>query len=155
MLSGEQTGTRFPVKVALSARFADVDSHGHVNNAKYFTYMEEGNLAYFAHVPELTAVETKSFESGIVVATTSCDFLGAIKTGDQLVVAVGVTKIGKKSLSLEYQISRKSTGELLAKGATTFVMFDFVKKTAIEIPETARLRIQELEGAVPANSVAS
>ena len=34
----------------ISVRWADVDSMGHVNNAKYFTYCESARMSYFAAV---------------------------------------------------------------------------------------------------------
>lgn len=149
MQTVETPVTRFPVRSEILVRYADADVLGHVNNAKYFTYMEEARIAYLKHVQELNFVGKTSFRLSVVLATISCDFIAPARIHDVIVAAVGATKVGRKSLTMEYRLFDKKSGKALAKGSSTAVMFDFEKNQSVEIPESIREQIKILEDNSP------
>jgi acyl-CoA thioester hydrolase len=44
---GPNASGEFAVWVPVAVRYSDLDQQGHVNNAVYFTYFEQGRLGYF------------------------------------------------------------------------------------------------------------
>ena len=60
--------SRFTIRIPV--RFRDVDVLGHVNNAVYFTYMEQVRTEYWLHTFGLTKLEQLAF----IVAHAECDF---------------------------------------------------------------------------------
>lgn len=107
--------------------------------------MEEARIAYLREIPELDFIGKTSFTQSVVLATISCDFLAPGKIGDVVVAAIGVSKVGRKSITMEYRMDAKSSGKTLAKGTSTLVMFDFAKNESMELPESIRARILEIE----------
>ena len=65
------TASRILVRITKFAlRFADMDALGHVNNAAYFTFMEQARLEWLAaHWPDLYKQGT-----GPVIANASCTY---------------------------------------------------------------------------------
>jgi acyl-CoA thioester hydrolase len=147
-MNADQTSsfTKFPVRLEILVRFADVDLLGHVNNAKYFTYMEEARIAYLKRVPELNFIGSAACPpKSVVLASIACDFLDPVRIGTVLMVEIGVTKIGRKSLPMEYRMSEKQSGKLVAKGTSTLVAYDFTQNKSIELSPEIRKRISEIE----------
>ena len=153
MLSNEPNVTRYPIRPEVVARFADGDVLGHINHAKYFTYMEEGRTAYFSQIPELNVIGKTVFKRFVVLATITCDFLVSARIGDVVIVALGVSKIGRKSFVMDYRLFEKTSGRALAKGVSTLVMYDFEKGQSIEIPASLRQRIIEIEQNAPVAAI--
>ena len=80
----------------VNVRFRDLDAMGHVNNAVFFTYFEEGRLAFFTS----TSPEKKFPGFDFILAHTSCDYLKPVTVNDRLVLQIRVAKIGGKSFAL-------------------------------------------------------
>src|SRR3981189_1455560 len=85
----------------LQVRFRDCDLFGHVNNAVYFTYMEEARWAYWR---ELTGDSVQDRLPGLILARAECDFLRPVKAGERIVVWLGATKIGRTSFSMDCEM---------------------------------------------------
>jgi acyl-CoA thioester hydrolase len=137
----------YQVSVKIRVRFADVDSLGHVNNAKYFTYMEEARMEYFKRIPELDFVGVSGNSPlSFVIAAASCDFKQPAHLGDELNVGISITSCGNKSFVTEYEITRVGTSNLVAKGKSTSVMFNYQQNCSVEIPKKIREQIDRIEG---------
>ena len=68
----------------LTVRFRDVDAMGHVNNAVFLTYFEEGRSAFLARVLEIVDPSEYPF----ILARISCDYLRPLKLGDRIAIQV-------------------------------------------------------------------
>ena len=44
-------------RVSISVRWRDMDSMGHVNNAKYISYLEEARVRWMLTVPEVSMTD--------------------------------------------------------------------------------------------------
>ena len=122
----------------VTVRWADMDSLGHVNNAKYFTYLESARTAFF------DAVDLWRFREhprqGIAVVQAACNFRQQVRYPAELEVGLRVTRVGGKSFTLEYGIFRKGTNEVVGDGSTVAVWMDFDASRALPIaPEMRRL----------------
>ena len=94
----------FRLSCPVEVRFRDCDAMGHVNHAVYFTYLEIGRFAYSR---ELGFRDDPPY----IMAHAECDFLASARTGDRLVVSLGVTKLGRTSFVMEYEITDQGRAE--------------------------------------------
>ena len=91
----------FRFRHQLQARFRDCDLFGHVNNAVYFTYMEEARWAYWR---ELTGDFPHDRLPGLILARAECDFIRPVNPGERIDIWMGTTKIGRTSMSLDCEM---------------------------------------------------
>jgi acyl-CoA thioester hydrolase len=132
----------FRFRHQLQARFRDCDLFGHVNNAVYFTYMEEARWAYWRQV---TGDSPHSSLPGLILARAECDFIRPVRPGERLDIWIGTTKIGKTSLSLDAELLDER-GEPVAKGKAVLVAYDYAAARPIPVPDWCRAKLEEYEG---------
>lgn len=82
----------------ITVRFRDIDSMGHVNNAVFLTYFEEGRKDFLESVLEVVNPEDYPF----ILAHISCDFLRPVKLGDRVSLQTWIGEIGEKSFRFKY-----------------------------------------------------
>jgi acyl-CoA thioester hydrolase len=112
----------YPVHV----RFSDVDVYGHVNNVKYFEYLQEARILLTARLwrdlPEGTPPVS------MVVAQTDVDYkLPILFRAEPYDTWSWVSRVGERSATIESVICDGET--VLSQGRVTIVFFD---------PETQR-----------------
>jgi len=130
----------YPVQI----RYADLDAQWHVNNARFLTILEQARLAY---VRQLGLWDGKSFlDLGLIVADVHIAYKAPIELEDEIQVALKVSRIGKKSMSMENEIRGRKDGSLKALAEIIMVTYDFHSKTTIPVPENWRKKITEFEG---------
>jgi acyl-CoA thioester hydrolase len=122
-----------------------MDSFGHLNNASYLTYIEEARIKYFNEIVHWHYDWSKT---GIILARAELDFKLPGYFTDQVVVKTGCTRIGTKSMNVDYEIIRIKNGkeELIANAKSVLVMYDYEKEVSIPIPDHWRQAIAEYEG---------
>jgi acyl-CoA thioester hydrolase len=124
-------------------RYGDLDPQGHLNNAKYLTFMEQARIQYFKN---LGLWDGSSFlEMGIILADVHVTFLAPIEYSYQVQVGVRVTHLGNKSLEMVYSLGNPKTGQEFANGSSILVAYDYRSKQTIAIPDKWRTVIQDFE----------
>jgi acyl-CoA thioester hydrolase len=127
----------------IEIRYGDLDPQGHVNNSRYLTYMEQARIAYIQH---LGLWKGGSFlDIGIILADVQVTFLAPILFGEQIRVGLQVTRLGNKSISMEYIIDESQSGQEYASGSTVVVAYDYSDHCTIPIPEHWRKTITSFE----------
>ena len=122
----------------ITVRFRDIDSMGHVNNAVFLTYFEEGRKDFLESVLEVVNPEDYPF----ILAHISCDFLRPVKLGDRVSLQTWIGEIGEKSFRFKYQIvDRNDESITYTKGESVMVLFDYKGKKTIPIPKDFLERI--------------
>ena len=125
-------------------RYGDLDPQGHVNNAGFITYLEHARVSY---IRELGLWDGKSFlEIGFVLARIELDYKTPIQLTDEVEVGVRVSRLGDKSLDMEYLIKEPATGTVFAAGKTVQVAYDYHGKKTIPLLESWREAIVGFEG---------
>ena len=103
----------------LEVRYGDLDPQGHVNNAKYMTYMEQARVAY---IRRLGLWPGGSFlDLGIILADAQITFRKPILFGTPLRVGVATIRLGNKSLTMEYSLEHAGDGNVFATGSSVLV----------------------------------
>lgn len=135
----------FKVKIEIRIRFSDADAMGHVNNAKYFSYMEEGRVAYTKKIVPNVDMENGLKDFPFILADIQCSFKAPLFVDETVVVSLGVSHMGKKSFVFDYILEEKTSGRLVATGKSVQVMYDYRSREAYPIPQEIRQRIETLE----------
>lgn len=128
----------------ITVRWADMDSMGHVNNAKYFTYCESARMSYFAAVRMDEHREDE--RHGPALAAANLNFRQQVRHPAELAVATRVVEIGRSSFKMEYVIADRGTGETVADGGGVIVWVDYGAGRSIPLPEGLREEIRRFEG---------
>ena len=126
MSTNQETYYSVPVDVV----FRDIDVMGHVNNAVYFTYMETARTNFFM---KHLGLENPS-DLPFILAQTSCTYRSSAQFGERLNVKISVSRIGRKSFDLSYEILTNS-GRKVADGSSVMVTFDYSARSSIPIPD--------------------
>ena len=136
-LEPEPPAPRAPLLAALPAaaarsdvrvRFSDVDVYGHVNNVKYFEYLQEARI-------RLTADLWAGLDPiSIVVAQTDVDYRVPILFRPEAYDAWSwVSRVGQRSATVDSQIRDGDT--VLAGARVTMVFFDQATQRSLAPPE--------------------
>lgn len=127
----------------IEVRYGDLDPQGHVNNAKFLTYMEQARVFY---LKQLKLWESGSFLNlGIILADVQITFKKAIQFGDPIRVGVRISHVGNKSMTSEYQLEDERNGSIFATGSSVLVTYDYHNKRSVSIPDEWRKTIVQYE----------
>jgi len=136
--------TNFNFYHPISIRYMDLDPQWHVNNAKFLSFLETARMEYLL---KLGLWDGKDFfKLGLIFASVHLDYLAQIKLGQNIRVGVRVTRMGTKSLDMEYEIQDADTLEVLARGITPMVSYDYTTSSSRPIPDEWRKTISRFEG---------
>lgn len=133
--------TDFAFETTVPVRHTDRDRLGHVNNAIYATYLEEGRVAYFEE-----GLGHALGEQSMLIASLSIDFESQIRRGP-VTVGLAITRIGESSFDFEYEIA--VDGETAATAKSVQVAYDVERERKILFPEEWREAVAELQSSVP------
>jgi acyl-CoA thioester hydrolase len=141
--------------VPVEVRYSDLDAQGHVNNATFFTYFEQGRVAFFAELrarPHNTAAlgeqdtsahptipGTEAPDLPFVIANATCTYLRPITTLTPVVVGVRAARITHAAIEMEYAVCDRPEGLLYATGTTLTVSIDPLSGRPRSLPAWARL----------------
>lgn len=114
-----------PVEV----RFSDVDGLGHVNNARYLTYLENARMRFFTE--EGGSKSERDFP--FILAMAAIDYKAPIKMGAQPVVKMWTARTGGKSWDFDYEIKDTKTGVVYATAKTVQVAYDYKIEKSTEL----------------------
>jgi len=119
----------------VSVRWRDTDALGHVNNAVYLTYLEEGRDAFYLRVLG---------DPIYVVVRLEIDFRAEVRHADRAVgVEIGVERLGTTSLTTRETL-RRPAGEVAAEARVITVRWDQDARAAVPFSEEQRARLAEL-----------
>ena len=136
--SVERTETgHYPVHV----RFSDVDVYGHVNNVKYFEYLQESRIRWFAALARDLDLPPMHF----VVAQTDVDYrLPILFRPEPYDCWTQLGAFGRRSMTVESEI--RDGESVLARARVTTVFFDLEAQRSVEPPAALAERLRELAG---------
>lgn len=128
----------------LPVRWGDMDSMGHVNNARYFTYCESARMSYFAAIRMFDHRESEL--QGPALASATLNFRRQVRYPAELEVTTRVTEIGRSSFKMEYELFLRGTDDRVADGTGIIVWVDYGTGKSTPLPEGLKGAIREYEG---------
>jgi acyl-CoA thioester hydrolase len=110
------------IAMKIDVRFRDIDAMGHVNNAVFFTYFEEGRKAFIGKL--LDIVEPSEYY--FILAHIECEYKRAITLSNNIFLEIWIGHVGERSFTFKYAVvDREDPSVIYAKGTSTQVFFDY------------------------------
>lgn len=128
------TDNLFRFSTTLEIRWRDLDALGHVNNAVYFTYLEQARVHYLR---ELGLVPSDPSAIGMILAQTSCQFKSPLELGEQVTIYMRVSELRNSSFIVEYRLEG-GDGRLAATARSAQVCYDYQNQRSIPISDQWR-----------------
>lgn len=125
-------------------RWDDLDAFGHINNAKYLTYVQEARADFTWFARQAAGKTPLLFD--MVVARAEVDYIEPIYDGGMDIdCQIWITRIGNASFEMEYEIIHK--GVIRARVKTTQVAVSVETKRSRPLTDEEREFLAEyLEG---------
>jgi acyl-CoA thioester hydrolase len=135
----------YPVTVEFPIHWGEMDSFGHVNNARFFTWFESSRIAFF----QAAGIATEHLgEVAPILAAAHCDYLEPVVFPARLVVGARATKLGNTSVTLGHAVWRVGAPErVLARGTSVVVLLNYATGEKVRVPDSVRAAIAALKPA--------
>ena len=135
----------------VEVRLSDTDAMGHVNNARYLTYVEIARVAYYEHVTgNALPIGAHGAEEGMILAEIRMTYRSTSFYGETLTVESRVERVGRTSFGMVHRItapeSRYGPARLVAVADSTLVAYDYTEECPIPVPDEWRIAMETFEG---------
>ncbi len=134
----------FKLYTAIPTRWRDADALGHLNNAKYLTYLETGRIDYFTRLHNIQF--EPSVDQGVILADLNISFLQQVHHPADLEIGSSITRLGNSSLDLNASIFVKNEPSPVAASKAILVWFNYKENHSQPIPQSVRDKIIAFEG---------
>jgi acyl-CoA thioester hydrolase len=131
----------YPFSLTIDVPFRDLDALGHVNNAVYLSYVETARVKYLMELMEITQLTDLT----VILAEITCTYHSPAFFNEQLVVQVGVSRLGTKSFDMLFLITAQD-GRKVASGRSVQVAYDYIKQTSVPLSDLFRDRVRARQG---------
>jgi acyl-CoA thioester hydrolase len=122
-------------RVPISVRWRDMDAFGHVNNAKYISYLEEARVRW------LHGIGADHLDHGIspVVANTNVNYRRQLVWPNDIVVELFVERLGNSSVTIGHRIVADNDDTVLySDGHVVVVWIDTATGKSAPLPDVVR-----------------
>jgi acyl-CoA thioester hydrolase len=128
----------------LAVRFSDCDLLGHVNNARYLTYLEEARIRMW--LLQLGSLDPSAAKNGprgqaFILARTEIDFRAQARYPEVLDVRIALASFGRTSLVYDYEVVRVGDEVVVARAKTVQVWFDYDLNVPVAIDEPLKAKL--------------
>ncbi|MEB1206010.1 thioesterase family protein [Xanthomonas campestris pv. campestris] len=122
-------------RVPISARWRDMDSMGHVNNAKYISYLEEARVRWMLGVEGVAMTD----RIAPVVAATNVNYKRPLVWPNDILVELFVERLGSSSVTIGHRIlDQKDEDVLYSDGNVVVVWIDTQTGKSASLPDAVR-----------------
>ena len=121
-----------------------LDLYGHVNNARYLEFLEEGRWSWVEAEADLAGFMARNL--GFSVVNINIDYRRPARLGDTLVVATSLEGLGNRSGVVRQSVRLDGSGAVVADARVTFVVVSLETGRALPIDGEVRAA---LSGLVP------
>ena len=122
-------------RVPISVRWRDMDSMGHVNNAKYISYLEEARVRWMLGVEGVAMTD----RIAPVVAATNVNYKRPLVWPNDILVELFVERLGSSSVTIGHRIlNQKDEGVLYSDGNVVVVWIDTQTGKSASLPDAVR-----------------
>jgi acyl-CoA thioester hydrolase len=129
----------------MEVRWRDLDALNHVNNAVYFTYLEQARVHYLR---ELGVVPETPSGIGFILAEAHCRFKSPLTLGERVTVYIRVSELRNSSFVFEYRVEGEDQ-RLAAEARSIQVWYDYENRSPVPISDEWREAIVGFEPQLP------
>ena len=132
----------WPVVVTFPVHWGEMDALGHVNHARFFTWLETARIALLA---KLGVLADGPRSVGPILATIQCDYRKPVVFPATVAVGVRVTAVGRTSITMEYAVWPESTpAEVAATASSVVVLVDYSTMAKVPVSDELRANVAAL-----------
>lgn len=124
----------FRHRTRLEVRFRDIDAFRHVNNAAFFTYIEQARIRYLIDILDVEAIERLP----MILAAVQIDFRSPILFGQEVEIGTRVDWIGNTSFSMSHHLTASPQTRVVAEAATILVAYDYATEKPMPVLDAWR-----------------
>ncbi len=122
-------------RIPISVRWRDMDSMGHVNNAKYISYLEEARVRWMLGVDGVSMTD----RIAPVVAATNVNYKRPLVWPNDILVELFVERLGSSSITIGHRIlDQKDQSVLYSDGNVVVVWIDTQTGKSASLPDAVR-----------------
>ncbi|WAT15902.1 acyl-CoA thioesterase [Xanthomonas fragariae] len=122
-------------RIPISVRWRDMDSMGHVNNAKYISYLEEARVRWMLGVEGVAMTD----RIAPVVAATNVNYRRPLVWPNDILIELFVERLGSSSITIGHRIlDQKDEGVLYSDGNVVVVWIDTRTGKSASLPDAVR-----------------
>lgn len=131
----------YPHQATIHTRWADNDIFGHVNNVVYYSYFDTvvNNVLLDGGVLDPLAGDVV----GLVVAS-GCDYAAPVAHPAVLCIGLGVTRLGRSSVTYALGVFDGAAQTAAAQGQFTHVYVDRITRRPVALPDAFRALLTPL-----------
>ncbi|MCB6183891.1 acyl-CoA thioesterase [Leeia sp. TBRC 13508] len=107
-------------KLPITIRGYHLDGYGHVNNARYLEFMEEGRWSLFQEFVDLRQLDQAG--EAYVVVNINIDYRRAASMHDELVLLTQVSAYNRRHISVAQQMVFKDSGKEVIRAEVTLAL---------------------------------
>jgi len=133
----------FRHRTALQVRFRDIDAFGHVNNAVFFSYVEQARIRYLLDV---LRPGTDFDRLPLILARVELDYRSPIFFGEDIEVETRVDRIGRSSVAMSHRMTAGADRRLVGDVQSVLVTYDYAASRPMPVPDDWRAKMTEHEG---------
>ncbi|MBB3277442.1 MULTISPECIES: thioesterase family protein [unclassified Pseudoxanthomonas] len=119
--------------IPISVRWRDMDSMGHVNNAKYVSYLEEARVRWILDIPGVSMTD----RIAPVVAANNINYRRPLTWPNDILVELYVDRLGTSSVTIGHRIVDQN-GVLYCDGNVVVVWMDTHTGKSAPLPDAVR-----------------
>lgn len=122
-------------RIPISVRWRDMDSMGHVNNAKFISYLEEARVRWMLTIPGVSMTD----RIAPVVAANNINYKRPLTWPNDVAVELYVDRLGTTSVTIGHRIvSTSDESVLYSDGNVVVVWMDTQTGHSAPLPDAIR-----------------
>lgn len=129
-------------RTTLQVRFRDIDAFKHVNNAVFFSYVEQARIRYLLDVLE---PDRPFLRLPLILARVELDYRSPITFGEEVEIATRIDRIGRSSIAMSHRMTAGPGGRLAGDVHTVLVTYDYENARPVPVPAEWRTKIGRFE----------
>ena len=133
----------------LRVRWAEVDMQKIVFNGHYLTYIDTAIAEYWREIGlPYPHGYVERYGSDVFLRKATVEYLGSARYDDELTVYCRVAKLGRSSMTFQFEIHRQDGASPLVTAELVYVNADPQMKAA-PLPEEVREKVRRYERTAP------
>ena len=135
---------------SLRVRWAEVDMQKIVFNGHYLTYIDTAVAEYWREIGlPYPQGYVERYANDVYLRKATVEYLGSARYDDLLTVCCRVARLGRSSMSFQFEIYRQAEDAALVSAELVYVNADPASMQPAPLPEELRERIRRYERVAP------
>jgi YbgC/YbaW family acyl-CoA thioester hydrolase len=134
----------------LRVRWAEVDMQKIVFNGHYLTYIDTAIAEYWREIGlPYPQGYVERFANDVYLRKATLEYLGPARYDDELAVCCRVARLGRSSMTFNFEIYRGAEPQPLVSAELVYVNADPATMKAAPLPDELRERVRRYEKIAP------